>query len=330
MTPYRQSVAPAAVMGDDEWFYVDQYVESTYVRIIGWPCPPAYSKDELEVLAIAIERELGTSVNRQRLSWLVRRAVEKRTLRRFSRHFTNLCPSLSRASSTVEYARGYLEQFGHDDRYLEELARLVMARRAGIESVDDLVDWLIWPERRAQLASLRARLSERLAEAEQHDRRERAIAEAKRRMSGISAPAACFATIEVADELDGTAFERFVAALLRRMGFRVEHIGGPGDQGADVLAERHGERVAVQAKRYASDASLDNSAVQQVIAARGVHRCSRAIVVTTARFGRGAREAALANQVELWDRDKLVEWLRIHPVPLTEACPSLEQLEAPC
>jgi len=47
-------------------------------------------------------------------------------------------------------------------------------------------------------------------------------------------------------------------------------------------------------------------AVQEVVAARRYYGGSRALVVTNSRFTRPARMLARANDVELWDRERLL------------------------
>ena len=48
-----------------------------------------------------------------------------------------------------------------------------------------------------------------------------------------------------------------------------------------------------------------NKAVQEVVAAKAIHRCTRGIVVTNNYFTASARQLANANDIELVDRDGL-------------------------
>lgn len=110
--------------------------------------------------------------------------------------------------------------------------------------------------------------------------------------------------MERIDAMDGHEFEHFIAALLRKLGYeKVEVTPGSGDQGVDVLAEKDGVRYAIQCKCYSSD--LGNTPVQEVNTGKMVYRCHVGIVVTNRYFTQGAKNAASATRVLLWDRDKL-------------------------
>jgi restriction system protein len=105
------------------------------------------------------------------------------------------------------------------------------------------------------------------------------------------------------DVMGGHHFERYVGALLRHQGYKVELTGRPGDQGCDLILSRNGERIACQTKRYESPVS--NSAVQEAVASVPIHRCHRAMVVTNSRFTAAARQLAAAWNCELIDRERL-------------------------
>lgn len=106
------------------------------------------------------------------------------------------------------------------------------------------------------------------------------------------------------DKMEGHEFERFTADLLRKLGYeRVEVTPGSGDQGVDVIAVKGGKRYAIQCKRYGQ--KLGNKPVQEVFAGKTIYGCSVAVVLTNSYFTDGAKEAAKATGVELWDRDTL-------------------------
>mgnify|MGYP002508299366 CR=1 FL=1 len=106
------------------------------------------------------------------------------------------------------------------------------------------------------------------------------------------------------DKMEGHEFEQFTAALLRKLGYeRVEVTPGSGDQGVDVIAVKDGKRYAIQCKRYSQ--KLGNKPVQEVFAGKTIYGCSIAVVLTNNYFTEGAKEAARATGVELWDRDTL-------------------------
>jgi restriction system protein len=101
----------------------------------------------------------------------------------------------------------------------------------------------------------------------------------------------------------GAEFELFCADELRRGGWQVSLTGASRDQGADLIAERGGDRLVVQCKLLSRP--VGNYAVQEVVAARSHHLCTRAAVVSNQRFTQSAVELAATNAVELWHWSEL-------------------------
>ena len=107
----------------------------------------------------------------------------------------------------------------------------------------------------------------------------------------------------------GLDFERWCAEMLRKNGFvNVRVTQGSGDQGVDVLAEKDGIKYAIQCKCYASD--LGNAPVQEVNAGKAIYHCHVGVVMTNRFFTSGAKRAADATGVLLWDRNKIEEYIR--------------------
>lgn len=110
--------------------------------------------------------------------------------------------------------------------------------------------------------------------------------------------------MERIDAMEGHEFEHFIAALLRNLGYEsVEVTPGSGDQGVDVLAEKDSVRYAIQCKCYSSD--LGNGPVQEVNTGKVIYQCHVGVVVTNRYFTQGAKDAAKATGILLWDRDRL-------------------------
>lgn len=106
------------------------------------------------------------------------------------------------------------------------------------------------------------------------------------------------------DALGGYEFENWCACLLRKNGFsNVKLTPASGDQGVDILAEKDGIRYAIQCKCYSSD--LGNKPIQEVNTGRSIYRCQLGVVMTNRYFTNGAKDAAEATGILLWDRDKL-------------------------
>lgn len=114
-------------------------------------------------------------------------------------------------------------------------------------------------------------------------------------------------TLEMVDAMDPYNFELLLGMIYESQGYRVIETPKSGDQGADVLLERAGERTVVQAKLYSD--SVGNKAVQEAIAARSHFRCHAAKVVTNSSFTPSARQLAESSDVELVGRDQLTKMI---------------------
>jgi restriction system protein len=113
--------------------------------------------------------------------------------------------------------------------------------------------------------------------------------------------------IDDIDQMSGKTFEKYLEVLFEKLGYRVERTRYIGDYGADLVTAKEGVKTVIQAKRYKGKAGV--KAIQEAVAAKGYYDCSRAMVVTNSFFTQQAIELARRNQVELWDRSKLVEAL---------------------
>lgn len=120
------------------------------------------------------------------------------------------------------------------------------------------------------------------------------------------------------DSMNGHDFEHWCAQLLQKNGFgNVEVTPGSGDQGVDVLACKDGVHYAIQCKCYHSD--LGNTPVQEVFAGKEFYRCQVGAVMTNRHFTSGAKQLASHTRVLLWDREKLIEMLKIAGEKFPEA-----------
>lgn len=78
---------------------------------------------------------------------------------------------------------------------------------------------------------------------------------------------------------NGNDFENLIVRLYDAMGYTSKRIGAHGDQGGDVIANKNGDSLLIQAKCY--QGSVGNAAVQQAAAAMPHYGCTKAAVVTT-------------------------------------------------
>lgn len=110
-------------------------------------------------------------------------------------------------------------------------------------------------------------------------------------------------TMEMVDAMDPYNFELLLGMIYETQGFRIIETPKSGDQGADVLIEKAGERTVIQAKLYSD--SVGNKAVQEAIAARSHFRCHAAKVVTNSYFTPSAQQLAQSSDVQLIGREEL-------------------------
>lgn len=109
--------------------------------------------------------------------------------------------------------------------------------------------------------------------------------------------------------LSGSDFEKLLYRLFDAMDYKCEPIGRSGDQGGDLIANKGGERILIQAKCY-RDWSVGNEAVQQVVGAMKYYNCNKTMVITTStNFTPEARALARANNTELVSKDRLSEMI---------------------
>ena len=113
--------------------------------------------------------------------------------------------------------------------------------------------------------------------------------------------------IDLIDEMSGTVFEELLMEHFKRLGYKAKMTARTGDYGADLILEKEDERVVVQAKRWKQNVGV--VAIQQVVAAIKHYQADKGMVVSNSYFTSNAEKLARSNNIELWDRDKLVSFL---------------------
>ena len=111
------------------------------------------------------------------------------------------------------------------------------------------------------------------------------------------------------DVMDGLAFEKYVAQLLKGQGYRNVQLTEEYDYGIDITAERDGIRWGIQVKRYSG--LVKAAAVRQAVTALRIYNCDRAMVLTNSSFSRVAQELADSNGCVLIDRSKLIALVQL-------------------
>ena len=130
----------------------------------------------------------------------------------------------------------------------------------------------------------------------------------RNKIKGVVKKKTFFYTINDIDLMTGAEFEEFICHMFRKMGYRSEVTKQTGDQGLDVIAERNGIKIGIQAKCYSN--TVGNSAIQEAVAGKNYYGCKKVIVVTNNRFTMSAIDLAKSNDVILWDRDILKEKIK--------------------
>jgi restriction system protein len=115
------------------------------------------------------------------------------------------------------------------------------------------------------------------------------------------------ASMTAIDAMTGTQFEDYVAARLRRAGWRVTFTSVSGDYGVDLIAEKDGKSVAIQCKRHSN--SVGVAAVQQVVSGARHHGCTKSIVVSNQEFTQAAKQLAYTHGCQLIGRRALQAWV---------------------
>jgi restriction system protein len=121
-------------------------------------------------------------------------------------------------------------------------------------------------------------------------------------------------------------FEQWCANRLRALGYTVRHVGGQGDHGIDLFAEKDRELVVVQCKRFTGRRTVGEPQIRDLFGAMHAERAARAIVITAGYFTAEARDWAKGKPIDLWDIDRIVKLSagvtvpvgNIAPTPITE------------
>ncbi len=105
---------------------------------------------------------------------------------------------------------------------------------------------------------------------------------------------------------DGIKYEEFCCRYLQGKGYSTRTTVASGDQGADIIAEKDGIRIAVQCK-YRTEGSVGNDAIQQANAGKQYYDCDVAMVITNVDFTPKALDAAKKLKVKIWPRVRMIE-----------------------
>lgn len=109
------------------------------------------------------------------------------------------------------------------------------------------------------------------------------------------------------DEMTGKEFENFLYLYFINFGYSVKLTQDSQDYGADLILYKDGSTTVVQAKRSKNPIGI--KAVQEVAGAVRHYKGNKGRVITNNRFTENAYNLAKSNDVELWDRKRLIEFI---------------------
>ncbi len=108
------------------------------------------------------------------------------------------------------------------------------------------------------------------------------------------------------DALSWREFEALVQTLFEKTGHACRYVGGKHDHGADIIATKNDVVLAIQVKhRQDGRRWVGERAVQAVVTALPLYKCTKGVVVTNSSFAPGVQRVARAHGVTLRSRDWL-------------------------
>jgi len=145
----------------------------------------------------------------------------------------------------------------------------------------------------------------------------------------IRARSAAGKSVQALQALSPAEFEEWVAARYRELGYRVRLTGGGGDHGADLLAEKPGELVIIQCKRYRTTV-VSESMLRDLYGAMHDFGAGSACLVTTGRLTRAARAWIEGKPIAVWDGEQLANLAQQRPpTPTVHEPPTCPRCGAP-
>ncbi|OMF37477.1 hypothetical protein BK133_05315 [Paenibacillus sp. FSL H8-0548] len=124
------------------------------------------------------------------------------------------------------------------------------------------------------------------------------------------------------DKMEGRQFEIYLGHLFKAHGYDVEVTQAAGDFGADLVINKAGKKIVIQAKRYSSNVGI--KAVQEAQASIAHYGASEAWVVSNSDYTAAAYTLAKSNGVRLINRKQLIEMILVLNGPV--AVPAIDQV----
>ena len=109
------------------------------------------------------------------------------------------------------------------------------------------------------------------------------------------------------DMMSGEEFEKYLELCFKELNYAVKLTPKSKDYGADLILYKDGVKILVQTKRAKRPVGI--SAVQQVTSAIKYYKGDKGMIITNNYFTSYAYNLARANEIELWDRKKLIDFM---------------------
>lgn len=108
------------------------------------------------------------------------------------------------------------------------------------------------------------------------------------------------------EKMEPIAFEYFIRDLFKAEGYKAKTTPKTKDFGADVIATKGKEVLAIQVKhRNSEDWLVSNDAVQQAVASMPIYKANHSMVITNGSFTEHALAQALPNRTIMIDGKQL-------------------------
>jgi len=112
-------------------------------------------------------------------------------------------------------------------------------------------------------------------------------------------------------ELKPWEFERYIAELFTKLGYKTTVTGGAYDKGIDVVAERDGLKHYIQCKKYITSTVGPNE-LRDFYGAIADHLAqAKGYFITTNKFTLEAERFAEDKPIELIDGNQLIKYIRL-------------------
>lgn len=128
-------------------------------------------------------------------------------------------------------------------------------------------------------------------------------------------------TVQDLQKLSPAQFETYIAELFRSLGYHTTVTGGKGDGGVDVEAEKDGHKHYIQCKKFITS-KVPVGAVRDFYGAIADRiDGGKGYFITTNVFTLDAEKFASDKPIELVDKFKLMEYMRLANVGIPTAQP---------